>query len=224
VIRSAVLAFGLALVPVAGVAQGSVEARGILSDDDFYRLVACAASPGEACPAPMLRWEVNRPIRVALRRIDAAFIGRRAKVADAALALGLRQLNALKAGFRLARVPAGEIAEIEVFFLDIPPGTPISGTGIDGVDGMPLDGASAFVMADLESGHIEDAAIVVSSALETEAFGPAMLTQLFRAMGLTTRIAGSAYSGVSVLGEQDKTAKALGLQDIMALRRHYARN
>ncbi|WP_281843544.1 hypothetical protein [Sinisalibacter aestuarii] len=214
----------LALSPPAAGAQAVVEVPGVLSDEDFYRAAACAAPPGGACRKPVLRWDASRPVRVALRRIDPGFLGRRAKVAGGALTLGLRRLNGLDADFRLARVPDGEIAEIEVFFLDIRAGDPIAGTGIAGVDGTPLGGTTASLLFEDGTGRITRAVIVVAGSLATAAFQPALLAELTRAMGLTTGIAGPAYHGVSVLAAEGGAAKALGLQDIMALKRHYGKD
>jgi hypothetical protein len=224
VIRGLALGLALAAAPGTARAQDVVAVPGVLTDDDFYRVVACAAPPGGDCAKPVLRWDATRPIRVALRRIDPAFLGRRAKVADSALSLGLRALNDAGAGFRLARVPDAEIAEIEVFFLDIPAGDPISDTGIAGVDGAPLAGAATRVLFDHDTGFITRAVIVVSSTLETADFRRAMLRELTQAMGLITAVAGPAYRATSVLADGDAEATALGLQDIMALKRHYGRD
>lgn len=218
------LALVLASAALPAAAQEYVEVPGLLSDDDFYRAVACAAPPGGECRKPLVRWEASRPIRVALRRVDAAFMGRRAKVAESALKLAIRDLNAAGAGFRLAEVPADATAEIEIWFLGIARGGVIAGTGIEGVDGTPLGGASTRVLYNHDTGRIERAAIVFSTSLSTVDFQPAMLEELTQAMGLMTDIKSAAYNGISVLAQDSNAAKALGLQDIKALQRHYARN
>jgi len=222
VIRPAALAFALATLPAA--AQDHIEAPGLLTDDDFYRAVACAAPPGGDCQKPFEHWDTSRPIRVALRAIDPAYLGRRAKVAKSAFKLGLRALNAAEAGFRLSEVPAGENAEIEVWFLGIEHGDAISGTGIAHVDGAPMGDATTRVLFNHETGRIERAAIVFSTTLDTTDFAPVMLGALTQTMGLLTGIKSPAYDGISVLAQGIPAATTLGLQDIMALKRHYARN
>jgi len=214
----------LAVLPLQAGAQEFIEAPGRLSDEDFYRAVACAAPPGGDCQKPFVRWDASRPIRVALRRIDDAFLGRPKLRAGAALERALQALNGTEAGFRLARVEPGEPAEIEIFFLDIARGQPIAGTGIEGVDGARLGGASTRVLFNRETGFITRAAVVFSATLETRAYESAMIEELTQAMGLMTDIKGPAYEGVSVLSQDSNVATALGLQDIMALRRHYERN
>lgn len=217
-------ALALMLAAPAAVAQEVVEVPGLLTDEDFYRAVACAAPPGGACAKPFVRWDASRPIRISLRALGDAYLGRRAKVATSAVKLGIRALNAAEAGFRLAEVPVGEPAEIEVWFLDQPQGEMIEGTGIPGVDGAPLGKASTRALFNHDTGFIEHAAIVFSSSLSTEDLRPVMLEELVQAMGLMTNIQSSAYAGVSVLAQGGTATRKLGLQDIMALRRHYARN
>ena len=218
------LAFAAAVLPLPLAAQDYVEVPGQLTDEDFYRLVACAAPPGEDCQKPVLRWEANRPIRVSLRRIDDAYLGRPKLRAGAALERALQALNAADAGFRLARVGPDDTAEIEVFFLDLRQGDFIDGTGIAGVDGVTLGGATTRVLFNHDTGHIERAAVVFSTTLETPAYESAMLEELTQAMGLLTDIKSPAYNATSVLAEDSNEATTLGLQDIMALKRHYARN
>ncbi len=214
-------AFALALLAVPAGAQEAIEAPGRLSDEDFYRAVACAAPPGGDCQKPFVRWDATRPIRVALRQIDDAFLGRPKLRADAALERAMQALNAADAGFRLARVDADAPAEIEIFFLSIARGQPIAGTGIEGVDGGRLGGASTRVLFDHDTGFITRAAVVFSTTLETRAYESVMLEELTQAMGLLTDIGGPAYRGVSVLDQETNSATDLAPQDIMALRRHY---
>lgn len=221
-IRPAALAFALLAPPMA--AQDRIVVPGLLTDDDFYRAVACAAPPGDDCQKPFARWDASRPIRVALQPIDPAYLGRRAKVATSAFKIGLRKLNAAGAGFRLSEVPRGETAEIEVWFLGLERGAAITGTGIAGVDGTPMGDAMTRVLFNDETGRIERAVIVFSSTLDTADFAPEMLGKLTQALGLMTAIESKAYVGVSVLAQGKPAANILGLQDIMALKRHYARN
>jgi len=218
------LALTLALLPLPLAAQDYIEVPGQLDDDDFYRLVACAAPPGEACQKPFLRWKADQPIRVALREIDDAYLGRPKLRASAALERALQALNGAEAGFRLARVGPDETAEIEVFFLDLQQGAYIEGTGIAGVDGVILGGATTRVLFNHDTGHIERAAVVFSTTLETRAYESAMLEEMTQAMGLLTDIKSPAYDGTSVLAEDSNETTSLGLQDISALKRHYERN
>lgn len=224
-IRAAALALLLGALPNALPAQEYVTAPGVLTDKDFFRAAACAAPPGGECQKPFVRWDTSHPIRIALRGIDPAYIGRRAKVAAAAFTLGVRALNKAGAiaGFHLAKVRPTDRAEIELWFLGLPRGAPIAGTGVEGVDGARLGGATTRVLFNHDTGFIERAVIVFSTSLSTAEFQPVMLEELTQALGLMTDIKSPAYDGVSVLAQDSNAAKALGLQDIVALKRLYAR-
>lgn len=216
------LALGLALTASATLAEDAIAVTGPLTDEDFYRLVSCAAPPGGACTGPVLRWDAERPIRASLRRIDPGYLGGRKYRAEAAFTRAVRELNAAGAGFRLARVAPDVPAEIGVYFLDLVDGAPIAGTGVDWVDGADVDRITTRVAVDPAGGLIRAAVIVASAALETTAYETAVLAQLTRAMGLMTAVASPAYRGVSVLADDPAGTTRLAPQDITALKRHYA--
>ena len=217
-------AVALSLTAGPAAATDAVVVGGRLSDVDFYRLVSCAAPPGGDCATQARRWRSERPIRVALRRIDPAYLGRRKLRADAALTRALQHLNAAEAGFRLARVGPTDPAEIEVFFLGLAVGDVIAGTGVDGIDGVEIAETAMRLAINPAGDIIEGAAIVVSASLETPAYEAAMLKQMTRAMGLTTEIDAPVYRAVSALARGNEGPTELGPQDLAALRRHYQRN
>ncbi|MCB1336780.1 MAG: hypothetical protein KDK10_04750 [Maritimibacter sp.] len=214
------LVFGLAAGSAA--AQDAVEAPGMLTDYDFYQLVSCGAPMSEVCREPVVRWRLDGVVRVALRRIDRAYLGRKKLRAEAALTRAVQALNGAGAGVRLVHVGPGVPAEIELYFLDLDAGDVIAGTGIEGVDGAELGVTSTRLIVDGTSDAIRRAAIVVSTTLETAGYEGELLTQLTRAMGLMVPVAGPAYEGLSVLSAGDHSRTTLGLQDIAALRQHYA--
>lgn len=204
-------------------AQEFVSGNGPMNDTDFYRAVACAAPPGGACRKPMVRWQQNGPLRIALRRMDPAYLGGKKLRANAALERALLALNGAGASPALTRADPAGPAEIELFFLDLERGQPIAGTGIAGVDGTPLGGASTRVLFDPASGSIRRVAIVFSTTLQIRAYESVMLEELTQAMGLMTDIRNPYYEGRSVFSQDSNAATRLGSQDIMALRRHYGK-
>lgn len=215
-------AAALSLNTASALAADTIAVAGRLTDTDFYRLVSCAAPPGGACTHTPLRWMAERPIRVALRRIDPAYLGRRKARAEAAVTRALQELNAADAGFRLARVRAGEPAEIVVYFLGLDAGATIAGTGLNWVDGAEIGETTTRLAVEPGGAIIRGATIVVSTSLETSAYEAAMLSALTGAMGLTTAVEADAYEGTSALAHARRGATRLGPQDIAALRMHYA--
>ncbi|WP_288925207.1 DUF2927 domain-containing protein [uncultured Maritimibacter sp.] len=212
-----------ACLPGLALAQEFVEANGPMSDDDFYNAVSCGADPGGECRKPLVKWDRLGPIRIAVRQIDDAYLGGKKLRAAAALERAIQALNGADAGFRVVEVDAGADAEIEVFFFDLERGDPIAGTGIEGVDGSPLGGASTRVLFERETGRIRQVAIIFSTTLQIRAYESVMLEELTQAMGLMTDIRNPYYDETSVFSQDTNASTELGEQDIMALKRHYAR-
>lgn len=221
ILRAALVA---ACLPGFALAQEFVEANGPMNDDDFYNAVACGADPGAECRKPLVRWErEGRPIRISVRRIDDVYLGGKKLRAAAALERAVQELNGADAGFRVVEVDADADAEIEIFFFDLERGDPIAGTGIEGVDGSPLGGASTRVLFERETGRIQQVAIVFSTTLEIRAYESVMLEELTQSMGLMTDIRNPYYDETSIFSQDTNASTQLGEQDIMALKRHYAR-
>jgi hypothetical protein len=208
--------------PAPAMAEDFVATSGQLSDDAFYRLVACAAPPDAPCAKPLLRWPVTRPLRVQLAQIDRAFLGGKQNRARAALERALQFLNASGMGLQLTEVPKGaEDADIRIYFLDTDGSAPLANTGIEGADGLTVTGARVIVWSDRDSGTIRRATILFGTQLSIRHYESAMLEELTQSLGLLTDIRNPAYEETSVFSQDSNAAKRLGPQDIMALRRHY---
>ncbi|MGH1368640.1 MAG: DUF2927 domain-containing protein [Maritimibacter sp.] len=222
--RLFIFLFGLALGAGSAGAQEFVQTEGALSDEAFYRLVSCAAPPKEDCQKPSVRWDVSHPVRVSIRQMDAAYLGGKKIRATAALARALQELNRAEVGLTLVEVPAGDTAEIELFFLDLERGEPIAGTGIKGVDGSRLGGASTRILFDANTNTIKRVAVVFSTTLQIRAYESVMLEELSQALGLMTDIRNPYYDERSIFSQDSNARKTLGAQDILALRHHYAKD
>lgn len=214
----------LALVAGANAAQAAedfIETVGPLGDEDFYRLVACAAPPGGPCGKAMIHWSTSRPLRVQLTRIDKAFLGGKQKRARAALTRAIRYINRAGAGIELTEVPPEAEADIRIFLVDTDGNSPIEGTGIQGIDGMTVTGARVIVWSRSDSHIIQRAQIVFGTRLHIRHYESAMIEELTQALGLLTDIRNPHYLGKSIFSQDDNDSKDLGPQDAMALRRHY---
>ncbi len=214
----------LALAASPALAQDHVEVSGALSDDAFYRLVACAAPLGGDCQKPMVRWKNHSALTLWVAPLPKAFLGGKAKRAQASISLALKALNEVGANVSLTETSQRDAADIKLFFLDIPRGAPISGTGLAWVDGSPLGGATTRLQVNADKGQILDGVILVSNDLRIHSYEGVMLEELTQALGLMTDVKSNAYVGVSVLSQDGNRVKALGAQDKMALRRHYPPN
>ena len=218
-IRAAALALLLPALP--GHATEFVATQGQLSDDDFYRLVACGAAPGGPCTKPEIRWPTQSPLRVALARVDRAFLGGKQMRARAALIRALQYLNDAGAGLRLVQTDDADIADIRIYLLDTDGSAPVQNSRIEGIDGATIRGATVRVWWNNQGGEITRATIVFSTNLPISQYESAMLEELTQALGFMTDIRNPAYDGVSIFSEDSNASKTLGPQDIMVLRRHY---
>ena len=164
-----------------------------------------------------------RPIRVALRRIDPPISAAARPRADAALTRALQALNAGRGGLsarpgrpRRDRRDRGVLPRSAA-------GRRIAGTGIEGVDGGLLDGASTRVLFNPDTGFIERAAIVFSTSLETRAYEAAMLTELTQAMGLITEIDAPPPTAAPRCSPMTATPPGARAAGHRRARRHYER-
>ncbi|WP_220750688.1 DUF2927 domain-containing protein [Jannaschia sp. AI_61] len=201
------------------MAQEFIEAEGPLSDDDFYRAIACAASPGGDCRKPLLYWPAHKrdSVTVALVSVTDVLVPYRRALYEAGLDAALDQINALEAGVRLQRV-ATDAADIAIHVVATAPGQVMADTGVPALDGnvLPL-GRVALRARDSE---IKEALIAVSAQARRREIASILLEEITQALGLMTDISGPAYHR-SVFSETSNSVVRLRGQDAMVVRRHY---
>jgi len=202
-------------------AQEFIEVPDLISDADFYRLVACAAPPGGACAKPMIRWPEARrqTLRVGIARIADSFPSYKLDIVDRAIDHAIAEINASGAALSLTRVYEGDV-DIPIYLVDTPQGGTIEGTSLAELDGAQI--AIARVALRSRGGDIVAAAIAISQDIRRREITSVVLEELVQAMGLPTDIESPAYTG-SIFAESSNSAVWLRGQDAAALRRHYPR-
>jgi len=214
-----------------------VETAGPLSDAAFYRLVACAAPPDGPCAKPFYRW-AKSDITVAITQSAPAFLGGKAKRADAAVVRAVQRLNAVGMSVTLRQTSGS--ADITVHLLDTARGTTITNSTAPLLNGLTmanaitafevtahdvtaLDATALDVTAlDVTGSVITGAAIGVSNTLPLRQYESVLLEEITQALGLITDIQNPYYETRSILSQNaDNSLKTLGTQDRMALIRHY---
>ncbi|SDY77135.1 Protein of unknown function [Jannaschia faecimaris] len=209
----------LLLLPGATFAQEFVAVPGPLGDDAFYRAVACAAAPGEACRKPFLHWSnaKREDLTVALISVSAGLESWQRALYERGLDNAVAQINTLDAGVRLSR--ASENADIEVHVVATPPGEVMQDTGVPDLDGALL--SLGRVALRVRNGEIREALIAVSAQARRREIASVLLEEVVQGLGLMTDIRGPAYRR-SLFSEDGNSVTRLRGQDAMALRRHYA--
>jgi hypothetical protein len=220
-LKAAVLAVGLALLAGISAAQEYVTAKGKLSDDDFYRLVACAAPPGGACKKPFVRWSPDdaKDLTVRIVQVDPEYPDRVARKVSELLPGTLADINATGARLQLREAPEATPPDIRVFLLDLPANSSVAGTGLPWFDGNPMQ-VARMQMGWRDDGTAFTCAIALSNDVTQDLVPRVLVEEIVQCLGLMTDIGGTSYSSRSIFSEQG-TARSMGAQDVMALRRHY---
>jgi hypothetical protein len=211
----------ITLLPAGAAAQEFIFVPDVISDEEFYQLVACAAPPGGDCAKPMIRWPQARrhPLRVGIAAIAPSFPGYKLDLVDRAIDSAIDQINTLGADLSLVRVYEGGL-DVPIFLVATPQGGRISGTSIAELDGSDM--AIARVALRSRGGDIHAAAIAISQDIRRREIASVVLEELVQAMGLPTDVDGPAYAR-SLFAEATNAAVWLRGQDAAALRRHYPR-
>lgn len=209
------------LAPAAATAQEFITVPDLISDEDFYRLVACAAPPGQDCAKPMIRWPRTRrhPLRVGIASVAPGVPDYKFDLVDRAIDSAIAEINATGADLVLVRVYEGAL-DVPFYLVETPQGGRIEGTSIADLDGSEI--AIARVVLRSRGSHIHGAAIAISKDVRRREIASVVLEELVQSLGLPTDINGPAYLR-SIFSETTNTAVSLRGQDAMALRRHYPR-
>lgn len=211
-----ICAFWLA-TPLA--AQEYMVTDGPLSDGDFYRLVACAAMPGQGCNGPIVAWDKS-VVTVTFAPIPISYPVPLARELDRALDTSIHQINGSAPGLNLRRVSKAQPSDIKLFLQPIRNGDAIRATGLRDLDGLPIGAAQVQIFWDGDL-NLTNGAIVFAADIPLDQAGPIMLEELTQAMGLMTDVRNPYYDTRSVFSEDSNSVAKLGQQDRAALRRHY---
>jgi len=214
-----VLLLATFLLPGVVLAQEFVTVPRRLSDEGFYRLVACEAPPGGACAKPMIRWPEARrlSLSVGIVRVDPSFPGYKLDLVDAAIDRALAEINASGAYLVVERsYEAGP--DLALYLLDTPQDGVIAQTSSSLLDGSDLPiGRVAIRSVGTE---IQEAAIAISRDIGRREIASVVLEELVQALGLPTDVRSPAYRD-SIFNEDFNSVVWLRGQDAEALRRHY---
>ena len=204
-------------------AQEFIESKGQLSDDTFYKMVACAAPENQTCQKPFVKWSQRKAqnITVSLKRIDPAYPRDKLSTINAGIALAITELNAVPNGPRFRRVNDGSKADIQILLLDTAANSTLKNTNIKGLDGVRIQHAWVQIWWN-NNNTITRAAIVFSKDVSTASAGSIMLEELTQALGFITDLRNPYYEANSIFSEDSNTRTDLAPQDIKAIQRHYA--
>ena len=220
-LRRLALALLFCLASTAASAQEFIAVPDMISEEDFYRLVACAAPPGGTCAKPFIRWPMTRraDLRIGIADVAPSFPSYKLDLIDRAIDAAIAEINATGADVHLTRAYEGTV-DIPFYLIPTPQGARITGTSIAELDGSEM--AIARVALRSRGGTILSAAIAISQDIRRREIASVVLEELVQALGLPTDIDSPAYTR-SIFSEADNATVRLRGQDAAALRRHYPR-
>lgn len=207
--------------PRPASAQEFIAVPDLISDEAFYRLVACAAPPGGDCAKPFIRWPRERRLRlrVGIAQIAEGFVGYRLDLIDRSIDRAIDEINGAGAHLFLERAYEGPF-DVPIYLVDAPQGGEIVGTGVADLDGTSISIGRVALRSRGEV--ITGAAIAISADIQRREIASVVLEELVQAMGLVTDVVSPAYTD-SIFSETENSASRLRGQDAAALRRHYPR-
>ena len=151
-LRRLALALLFCLASTAASAQEFIAVPDMISDEDFYRLVACAAPPGGTCAKPFIRWPMTRraDLRIGIADVAPSFPSYKLDLIDRAIDAAIAEINATGADVHLTRAYEGTV-DIPFYLIPTPQGARITGTSIAELDGSEM--AIARVALRSRGGH-----------------------------------------------------------------------
>ncbi|PIB22864.1 hypothetical protein BFP76_10065 [Amylibacter kogurei] len=208
-------------------AQDFTRSSGKLSNQAFYKSIACKAKPGQACQTSLRRWpkQLRNNISVGLVGVQGVSKnGAYAAATEAAIKNAVQQVNAVDAGVQLRFYSgnAARNANIQVHLVK-PRGKNriIKNTGYRFLDGQKANNA---ISASATVGkYILSSGIAVSvDRVKQSKLSSILLEEVVQSLGLTWDIHNPYYDKRSIFAQvgTDSITKLTG-QDAQVLRMHY---
>jgi len=204
-------------------AQEYIESNGKLSDDAFYKMVACAAPVGKECQKVFVKWSQRKAqnLTVSLRRTVSTYPSDKRQILSQSLDAAVAELNSVPNGPRIRRVNDGSKADIQILLLDVDANSKLKNTNIRGLDGVQIQHAWVQIWWN-QNQSITRSAIVFSKDVTKKAAASIMLEELAQSLGFITDLRNPYYEENSIFSEDSNARTNLAPQDIMAIQRHYA--
>jgi len=214
----------LALLAVAvldGAASGEefdgVRTDRLLSDEEFFLLATCGATPGGDCQGPTVRW-AGPVVTVALLTGETPAEQETANRIDGVLTRAITAINRVGSGLTLRRV-AGPAADICIRPTDVPEGTELADE--PGISAPGIMGVGYVTLWWSDTEQITEASILFSTGITDIDLTSVVLEELFQSLGPRFDIEGSAYESLSILSQTSNATTTIVGQDATLLRRLY---
>jgi len=208
----------LAALPCFAQHTDGIASRGLLSDDDFYRLAACGAPVGGKCSGNFVSWP-RKKLTVALTPADKGFPAPLLPKLSRALDQAIAEINGAGANITLLRNDRRRAADIIV----TPSALRAGGLTHDTPrmpDGLSIGVGQMYIWWE-DNKRITKGAILIAADIRKDEIQSVMLEELFQSMGFLFDIENPKYEGRSILAQYSNSTTQITGQDRMLLLRHY---
>lgn len=212
------LALAILLVADGSAAQDFIRSKGLLSDDDFYRLVACGQQPGGVCTFLMRHWPQDLATDVTVTKlldIDPVSPIVAAQVSTA-IDRAIDALNATGAGIHLRRMPDNSPGRVQLSVRSHATMQLVSN------ETRPENVPAGLVVFQTDGpSRITGAVIMIDADLPLTQINSVVLEELTQSLGLPFDISNPYYLRRSIFSQERNSVTVITGQDAMALRQHY---
>ena len=213
----------LALAVVSLLAQpifasDGIVTKGKLSDEDFYLLATCGATPGGACEGPIVRWTKSQ-LTLALAEPHRRYPPALAAQVSTELDLAIATINRAAAGIRIRR--DDDLARPDII-VSLPALS--EGERTRNIPRMPNGNSIGVGFMWLwwnENAEITEASMLISEDIAEADLPSVVLEELFQCLGFLYDIENRYYEGRSILSQEGNLTITIKGQDRMILRKHY---
>lgn len=206
------------LLAAPAAAQDFIPARGLLSDEEFHKIVSCGAPIYGRCAIEPRAWPRDVALDVSVSRLQDVEPVSPAVSAQVDLAIdqAIAQINGVGARLQLYRLPDNRPARVHISVRKPRSLTILTGEKHhrDLPGGMVVFGMSA-------AGGIERVNIFINSEAGLSDIRSILLEELTQGMGLPFDISDPDYRRRSIFSQETNAVTVLTGQDAAVLRLHY---
>lgn len=199
---------------------------GSLSDEEFYRVVACAAAPKQPCQKPNIKWPDDAAHDISLRIVSVApqYPNPIHTQIHNAVDHAIAQINAAGTIVQMRRAKPRETPDIAIHLVAQNEGDVLRFAPDPDIAGLLIPSGYVHIWWN-GNAEITRSIILFSQDIETDDIYSVVLEEVLQSTGLVTDIDSDYYSDKSIFAE-DGPNKIIHLldQDLRAFQRHYNSN
>lgn len=194
-----------------------------LTDEDFYRVVACAAAPKTSCLKPIVRWSDETAKDISLRIVSVAprYPNDTHTQIHQAIDHAITQINSAGTVVQMRRAKARETPDIAIHLVTENEGDVLQFAPDPDIAGLVMPSGYVHIWWNGKE-QITRSIILFSKDIKPEDIYSIVLEEILQSTGLVTDIESEFYKNTSIFAENGPNEIIqLRDQDLRAFQRHY---